>query len=304
MGTSIKTQIWHEDAEQAARASNNVFAEMKRIEAVMSPHIPDSELSNINLLAASAPVQVSMELYQLLKISKHISKISNGVFDISFSSLGYLYDYREGKKPTQQQIERLVGKIDYRAIILNEKNLTVSLKHSGMRLDLGGIAKGYAVDRGIEILRNQGIQHAIVTAGGDSRVLGDRRGRDWMVGIQAPRNRTAIATAVPLADAAISTSGDYERFFVEEGVRFHHIINPKTGDSARAVQSASVIGPEATMTDALSTTVFILGVKKGIDLIETVEGYEAILIDPHSKLHFSSGLQAARNPSPRPNGKY
>jgi thiamine biosynthesis lipoprotein len=258
----------------------------------MSPLIVSSELSQINILAAKHPVQISDELYQLLKVSKQISKISDGVFDVSFSSLGYLYDFRSGKKPSDQQIKKLVGKIDYQAIFLDDKTRSVSFGHSGMKIDLGGIAKGYAVDRGIEILRSQGIQHAIVTAGGDSRVLGNHRNRDWMVGIQAPRNRSAVATAVPLSDAAISTSGDYERFFIESGIRFHHIIDPKTGDSAREVQSASVIGPEATMTDALSTTVFILGIKKGMELIEGLPDYDAILIDQQSKLHFTSGLKA------------
>ena len=298
MGTSIKVEIWHEEQKQAIRASDEVFDEMRRIEGLMSPLIVGSELSKINLLAATRPVQLSVELYQLLQISKQISDISGGIFDVSFSSVGYLYDFRQGKRPTDQQIGQLVSKIDYRAIILNNKTRTVSFGHTGMKLDLGGIAKGYAVDRGIEILKGNGVQHAIVTAGGDSRVLGDHRGRDWMVGIQAPRNRTTVATAVPLSDAAISTSGDYERFFIDKGIRFHHIINPKTGDSARALQSASVIGPEATMTDALSTTVFILGVKRGLALIESLKGYDAILIDQHSKLHFSSGLQSAFSPPP------
>jgi thiamine biosynthesis lipoprotein len=293
MGTSVRVEIWHENKKQADSASNEVFDEMRRIERVMSPLMSSSELSKINLIAAAGPVRISVELYQLLRISKQISDMSGGIFDVSFSSLGYLYDFRKGKKPSDQQIDQLVGKIDYRAIILDNKTQTVSFAHTGMKLDLGGIAKGYAVDRGIEILDEQGIRHAIVTAGGDSRVLGDHRGRDWMVGIQAPRNRIKVATAVPLSDAAISTSGDYERFFIEKGVRFHHIINPKTGDSARALQSASVIGPKATITDALSTTVFILGVKQGIALIETLEGYDAILIDQNSKMHFSSGLQSA-----------
>ena len=264
----------------------------------MSPLITGSELSQINQYAAQRPVTISDELFQLLKISKHISDISGGIFDISFSSVGYLYDFRAGKKPTEQQIERLVSKIGYTAILLDDTTHTVSFAHDGMKLDLGGIAKGYAVDRGVAILRDQGIKHAIVTAGGDSRVIGDHRGRDWMVGIQSPRNRSAVATAVPLSDAAISTSGDYERFFIDDGIRFHHIINPKTGDSARKLQSASVIGPEATITDALSTTVFILGRERGLALIEGIAGYEAILIDPQSKLHYSSGFMPAGSAEP------
>ena len=296
MGTTIRVELWHADPRQALEASNQVFAEMRRIDRLMSPFKTDSELSAINVSTSKEPVKVSSELFQLIKTSKRISDMSGGIFDISFSSVGYLYDYRAGKKPTDLQIKRLVGSINYRAIKLDETNSSISLEHGGMKLDLGGIGKGYAVDRSIEILRNLHIQHAIVTAGGDSRVLGDHRGRDWVVGIQAPRNRSVVATAIPLTDAAISTSGDYERFFIEDGVRFHHIINPKTGDSARLVQSASVIGPESTIADALSTTVFILGVKRGIELIETLPEYDVIFIDQHSKLHFSSGLQPAIAP--------
>ena len=272
----------------------------------MSPLISSSELSKINTIGANQPVVITHELFQLLKISKHISEISGGVFDVSFSSVGYLYDFRAKIKPTEQQIKQLINKVDYRAIVMNEPAHTVSFTHSGMKLDLGGIAKGYAVDQAIELLSSHGVAHAIVTAGGDSRVLGDHRGRDWIVGIQAPRNRSATATAVPLSNTAISTSGDYERFFIDNGVRFHHIINPKTGDSARAVQSASVIGPQATITDALSTTVFILGVERGIALIETLEGYDAILIDQQAKLYFSSGLMPASAPviaKPKENSK-
>ena len=293
MGTAVRVEIWQESPELARHASDAVFAEIRRIEQVMSPLIAGSELSQINQYSAQRPVVVSDELFQLLKTSKHISDISDGIFDISFSSVGYLYDFRAGKKPSEQQIEQLIDKIDYTAILLDDKNHSVSFKHDGMKLDLGGIAKGYAVDRGITILRSRGIEHAIVTAGGDSRVIGDHRGRDWMVGIQAPRNRSAVATAVPLSNAAISTSGDYERFFVEDGIRFHHIINPKTGDSARKLQSASVVGPEAVVTDALSTTVFILGIERGLALIEGLPEYEAILIDQHSKMHYSSGFQPA-----------
>ncbi|MBV1915768.1 MAG: FAD:protein FMN transferase [Pseudomonadales bacterium] len=293
MGTAVRVEIWQENPNLAKRASDAVFTEIRRIEEVMSPLIAGSELSQINQHSAQRPVVVSDELFQLLKTSKHISDISDGIFDISFSSVGYLYDFRAGKKPSEQQIEQLIDKIDYTAILLDDNTHSVSFKHNGVKLDLGGIAKGYAVDRGIAILRNQGIEHAIVTAGGDSRVLGDHRGRDWMVGIQAPRNRSALATAVPLSNAAISTSGDYERFFIEDGIRFHHIINPKTGDSARKLQSASVIGPEGVMTDALSTTVFILGIERGLAFIEGLPEYEAILIDQHSKMHYSSGFMPA-----------
>jgi thiamine biosynthesis lipoprotein len=157
-------------------------------------------------------------------------------------------------------------------------------------INLGGIAKGYAVESVINLLRDAGIRHAMATAGGDTRLLGDRRGRPWMVGIRDPDSGEDVVTRLALIDEAISTSGDYERFFVEDDVRYHHILNPDTGRSAGMLRSASVIGPDATVTDGLSTSVFVLGPEKGLQLIESYEGYEAVLIDPDHSVHFSSGL--------------
>jgi len=161
---------------------------------------------------------------------------------------------------------------------------------SGMRIDLGGIAKGYAVDQSIVLLKGLGIKHAMVSAGGDSRLLGDKHGRDWLVGIRHPRKEQVAAIKLPLADIAVSTSGDYERFFISDGIRHHHIINPKTGDSARELMSVTIIGPKGVMTDALSTTVFVLGVSKGLSLIESLPDYSAIIIDAQFKTHYSSDL--------------
>jgi thiamine biosynthesis lipoprotein len=158
-----------------------------------------------------------------------------------------------------------------------------------VRIDLGGIAKGYAVDRSIALLRDAGTENALVSAGGDTRVIGKRWKHPWQVGIRDPRKQ-GIMTMIPLEDAAISTSGDYERYFEQDGVRYHHILNPGTGDSAREVQSTSIIGQSATDTDALSTSVFVLGVAKGLDLINRTADTEAIIIDNKGLLHYSDGL--------------
>jgi thiamine biosynthesis lipoprotein len=264
---------------------------MRRIDNLMSPYKPDSEVSRINQHAALAPVKVSEELFQLIQRANEFSKLSEGAFDITFASIGYRYDYRQHKKPSDQQIRDALSQdlIDYRNLIL--KNDSVQFAREGMKIDLGGIAKGYAVDQGINILKGCGIQHAIVTAGGDSRILGDRMGRNWMMGIQHPRQQAKIALTIPLSNTAISTSGDYERFFLEKNERIHHIINVKTGKSAKHSWSASVIGPEATATDALSTTVFILGAQRGLQLINSLDDYDAIVIDSKGVVHYSSGLQ-------------
>jgi thiamine biosynthesis lipoprotein len=159
-----------------------------------------------------------------------------------------------------------------------------------VRIDLGGIAKGYAVDRGIAILADRGIRHGTVTAGGDTRILGDRIGRPWVVGIRHPDDRQRVIARIPLEDAALSTSGDYERYFDEDGRRYHHIINPRTGHSAGELRSVTIIGPDATTTDGLSTGVFVLGAERGLALIERLGDVDAVLVTRDGKVLYSSGL--------------
>ena len=166
----------------------------------------------------------------------------------------------------------------------------------GVRINLGGIAKGYVVERGVDILRRNGIENAIVTAGGDSRWLGDRRGRPVMIGIRDPRADDEVAIQVPLEEEAVSTSGDYERFFDEDGIRYHHIIQPSTGEPAGGVHSATVFGPDAVMTDALSTSVFVMGVDLGLRLIAGLPDYESIVIDAEGRIFYSDGLGQPDSP--------
>jgi thiamine biosynthesis lipoprotein len=180
--------------------------------------------------------------------------------------------------------------INYRLVKLDRAAGTVAFGQAGVRINLGGIAKGYVVERGIDILRKRGIEHAIVTAGGDSRLLGDRLGRPWMVGIRDPREDGEVAISVPLVDEAVSTSGDYERYFEEDGIRYHHIIKPSTGEPAEGVHSATVFGPDAVITDALSTSVFVMGVEQGLNLIGTLPDYESIVIDAAGRIYYSDGL--------------
>lgn len=298
MGTSVRVELWSENSHQAHAAIAAVMAEMHHVDALMSPLKKDSELALINREATKEPVILSKELFQLIQQAQAVSNLTHGVFDISFASVGYLYDYRKGIHPSATEIRQHLPAIDYRAIKLDSKTRSLFFSLPGMRIDLGGIAKGYAVDQAIHLLQQRGIRHALVSAGGDSHLLGDRRGRPWIIGIRNPRDtaRTLEEEArsspvvLPLSDIAISTSGDYERYFIRKGVRYHHIINTKTGRSARASESATVIGPNTTMTDALSTSVFILGPSKGIALINHLPGFDAVVIDAKGRLFYSDGL--------------
>ena len=289
MGTRISVELWHTEPAVAADCSTRVFTEMERINALMSSYLENSELSFVNNKAALSAVEVSAELDHLIRRSIHFSEISRGAFDITYASLGYAYDYRNNQQPDEQLVALKLPAIDYRHIELGDRQ--VRFKHASVRIDLGGIAKGYAVDRAIDLLLSCDIEQAMVSAGGDSRIIGDRHGRPWIIGIQHPRKPDGIALRLPLNDSALSTSGDYERFFIDNGERIHHIINPATGRSSKVSWSATVTGPDAMTTDALSTTIFVLGAVDGLALIESLEGFDAIIIDSHGKVHYSSGFE-------------
>jgi thiamine biosynthesis lipoprotein len=293
MGTRISMQLWADDPALANRAIEAVLAEMRRVDELMSTYKPTSELSKVNAGAAVHPVPVTPELFKLLETSLEYSEITEGAFDITYASVGYLYDFRKHVHPTEQAIEQALPGISYRHVLLDKDHTTVRFSQPGVRIDLGGIAKGHSVDRAIEILQSMGIGHAVVSAGGDSRVIGDRFGKPWIVGIRNPRSPDpdAVITRIPLEDAAISTSGDYERFFDEGGVRYHHIIDPKTGHSASKVLSATIIGPTATRTDGLSKTAFVLGPEETLRIINKLDDVDAVLVTPDGRILYSKGLQ-------------
>jgi len=290
MGTRVAVELWSEDATLAARAMEAVIAEMRRTDALMSTYKPESQLSAVNAHAFERPVTVDPEIIEVVARSFDFSRMSGGAFDVTYASVGYLYDYRAHQRPSGEQVAAALPTIDYRQVQVDRERNTIRFLRPGMRIDLGGIAKGYAVDRSIEMLRELGIEHAMVNAGGDTRLLGDRRGKPWIVGVRDPRNEGRMVTRLPLENEAISTSGDYERYFEEDGVRYHHILVPGTGDVARAVRSATIIGPDATLTDGLSTTVFVLGVERGMELVSRLPGVEAVIVDKDGRIFYSDGL--------------
>lgn len=295
MGTRISVELFHRDAATARQGIEAVIEEMHRIDAGMSPYIASSELSRLNREASHRPIKVSPELFSLVRRSIDFSELTHGAFDITFASAGYLYDYRLAKRPNAAQLRQSVDLINFRNLVLDHPNDSIRYSREGVRIDLGGIAKGYAVDNCIAILQKLGIQSALVSAGGDSRVIGDRWGRPWTIGVRDPRKDNSVVALLPLTDVAVSTSGDYERYFEENGVRYHHIIDPKSGDSARELQSVTIIGPDATTTDALSTSVFVLGLSRGMNLVNRLPGIDAIMVDRTGLMHYSEGLESARN---------
>lgn len=290
MGTAIRVELWSDDRAGGEAAIDAVMAEMHRIDRAMSPYKPGSELSRINRDAGGGAVPVSAEMYTLLERALQWSARSEGAFDITYASVGHLYDYREHVCPDDDALDVARAGIGWRHLVLDAKQRTVRFAHAATRIDLGGFAKGHAVDRAAEILTRRGIRHALVSAGGDSRVLGDRRGRPWTIAIRDPRRAGEVVAVLPLEDVAISTSGDYERFFEKDGVRHHHVIDPKTGRSPATVHSVTILGADGLTTEALSKCVFVMGLEQGMRLVESQRGVDAVVVDATGRLHYSSGL--------------
>jgi thiamine biosynthesis lipoprotein len=290
MGTRCAVELWSDDKARGEAAITSVFDDMRRIDRLMSTWKEDTEISKVNREGSKHPVKVSAELFRLLQVSVEYSKLTHGAFDITYASVGYLYDFKKGVHPDSAAIARALPGINWRHMVLDARNSTVFFTRPGMRIDLGGIAKGHAVDRGIEVLRNQGITRAMVNAGGDTRILGDRFGKPWVVGVRDPDHEGKVFLRLPLTDTAFSTSGDYERYFDENGTRFHHIIDPKTGDSARKARSVTVISGNATRTDALTKSVFIMGPEEGIAFINTLPDVDAVAVAPDGRVIYSKGL--------------
>lgn len=293
MGTAIHVELWSDDASGAKHAIDAVMAEMHRIDRLMSPYKDNSQLSLINRDAGSRAVPVSAELFDLIEQSLRFSGLSDGAFDITFASVGHLYDYRQGVAPDADALERALQAVGWRNLVLDAKGRTIRFARPGMRIDLGGFAKGYVVDTSVAILKRLGIAHAVVAAGGDSHVLGDRRDRPWSIAIRDPRDPKQVVAVLPLQDTSISTSGDYERFFERDGVRHHHLIDPKTGRSAAAVRSVTILAADGLTSEGLSKCVFVMGLERGMRLVESMPGVDAVVVDATGALFFSTGLAAA-----------
>ncbi len=300
MDTVVEIKVYHKKKAEAEKAINSSMEEMRRVEQKMSCFLPGSEVSRINKdafleekkrsLLVEGWIPVSDELFSLLKESVLLSKLTKGCFDITIYPLWKIWKF-EGENievPSKGKIERVLELVAYNNMIL--QNGKISFAKKGMGIDLGGIAKGYAVDAAIKVLKDKNINSAIVNAGGDMYVLGRKQGKPWRIGIRHPRREGEILGTIEVEDKAIVTSGDYERFFFSGGKKYHHIINPKTGYPADECQSVTIVAKEATFADGLATGIFVLGPKEGMALIENLEGVEGIIVNKEGDVSVSSGL--------------
>lgn len=311
MGTFVEVKAIGEERAELERAINAAFEEIKRIEQKMS-RAGEGELGRVNREAASQPVHISDELLFVLQEALKYKALTGGKFDVSIGKIVDAWGFKEdwdgvGRVPSREELEALLVP---KEIIIDPLNKTVQLSSAAVEIDLGGIAKGYAVDKAIEVLRAYNIKGALVNAGGNIRVYGQRpesllyffeRKRPFVIGIQHPRNEENILGAIELqGDMAVATSGDYQRYFFKDGIRYHHIFDPATGLPANETISATVIAPTALIADALSTGVFVLGPEKGMELIEQLENVEGIIVTPEGEILRSSGLRDAKLPSELP----
>ncbi len=293
MGSRFDITMVASDSITANAYIDDAVAEIKRIETLISSWNPDSQTSLINKNAGIKPVVVDQELIDLILRAIQISKITNGAFDISYASVDkvWRYDGTMTHKPTAEEISNSIAKIGYQNILVDKDAKTVYLKLEGMKIGFGAIGKGYAADKTRKLLIDKGVKAGIINASGDLTTWGKQPdGKDWMVGITNPLNKDHVFSWFPIIDAAVATSGNYEKFVEFDGVKYSHIIDPRTGYPSTGLSSVTIFAKSAELCDALATSVFITGVEVGLDMINQLKGVECIIVDAQNKIHFSENI--------------
>ena len=295
MGTEVHLSAWTTDEAAAVAAFKRVFDEFDRLDALMSVWKEGSDILRVNAAAGKSAVAVSPEVREVLHESLEVSDWTSGKFDVTYAALSGLWKFDQdidGRVPDRSKIAPRLPLINYRELQIDDRAGTAFLARAGMQVNLGGIGKGYAIDRAVTILRGAGLADFMVQSGGDLFVAGRRGGRPWRVGIQDPRGpANTLFAAIELTDAAFSTSGDYERYFIRDGHRYHHILDPDTGEPAQLSRSVTIMARNATLSDGLSTGVFILGAEKGMALIERLPDVEGVIVTSDNQVQVSSGLK-------------
>lgn len=298
MGSRFDITVVAEDQKKADEYIDLAIAEITRIENLISSWSSHSQTSEIIRNAGIKPVKADKELYDLIERSLKVSVLTQGVFDISYASMDKIwkFDGSMDKMPSEEEIKESVARVGYKKIILDSEKQTVFLTEKGMKIGFGGIGKGYAADKAKEYLKELGVKAGIINASGDLSTWGKQPdGTAWKVGIKNPIDNDKIISWLAIDNSSIVTSGNYEKFVEFDGKKYTHIINPRTGYPAFGIKSVSVICSSAELSDALATTVFILGVEKGLQLIDELKGVEAIIVDDALKFHFSKGINLKQN---------
>jgi thiamine biosynthesis lipoprotein len=301
MGTKCTLSVFHHDQARVDAAVERAFGEIRRLDALMTTWTLDSEVSRINAAAGSGkPVRIGGETFDVLKHALWIADRSEGAFDITVGAFKGLWKFDEdndGTLPSDSAVKQRLRLVDYHDVILDPRQSSVALRRPGQQITLGGIAKGYIVDRAVAVLRTDGFKDFLVQAGGDLYAAGQRGDRPWRVGVQDPRAARSDGKAadasfamITLSDAAFNTSGDYERFIIKDGKRYHHILDPRTGYPVAHTRSVTVLAPSSFLADTLDTALFVMGTEKGLAFAKSLPAVEVLIVDGDNQVHTTPGL--------------
>ena len=281
------------DTVEANQYIDLAIAEVKRVENLVSDWKPETQISQVNQNAGIQPVKVDDEVFQLVKRSIKISKLTDGAFDISYASMDKIWKFDGSMKemPTAEAIKKSVEKVGFQKIILDEKEKTIFLRDKGMKLGLGGIAQSFIADNIRDLLKSKGCISGIANVSGDIAAWGKQPdGKPWTIGIINPMNKNKIFATFPLVDSSVETSGTYEKYVVFDGIQYSHIINPKTGYPAQGIVSVTVFAKQTEIADGLAKGVFLFGVEAGLNLVNQLKGIECIIVDSKGKIYSSKGI--------------
>ena len=293
MGTLVSITVVVSDQEAGHRAMQAGFNEIKHLERLLSTWHAESELSHVNAEAGHQPVQVSRETMEVVLRSLEMAQLTDGRFNIALGPAIEAWSVADRPRiPTAEELGQLKPLVDWTRVQVNQEAHTIYLPQAGMRIDVGGIGKGYAADRAVEQMKRVGAKGGVVALSGDIKAFGVLPQRDgFPVGIRHPRQDDALIGIIDLKDEAISTAGDYERFFERDGIRYHHILDSQSLRPARGCQSVTVIATEGIVADGLDTGIFVLGPEMGMALVERLPNVEGIIVDSDGHVTVSSGIR-------------
>lgn len=294
MGTEVTLRVVSDSEKKAYAAYKMVVDEFERVEKIMSSWKSGSDVAKLNQAKANRWVKVNAEVFRLLVLSDKYSRLTSGAFDVTVGGFRGLWKFdqdKDGTIPTASQVKRRLSIIGYQKLKLDKKMGRAKKLKPGVKITLGGIAKGYALERSVELLHKAGFKNFILQAGGDLFASGDKMGRPWRVGVRDPRGKAGdVFAAMPLSDKTFSTSGDYERYVIRDGRRYHHILDPLTGFPAVGARSVTVWADSPMIADVWSTALFVLGPEKGLPLLKG-QSVEAVFVTTDGKVVTTQGLK-------------
>jgi thiamine biosynthesis lipoprotein len=294
MGSQLRVAVWATDGAAANAGIDHVFREFDRLESLLSVWKEGSDVVRLNKAAGMGPVALNADTLNVLAEAQEASELTRGKFDITFGALSDIWRFdhdQDNIVPDRHLIEGRLTRIDYRAVQVDRTAGTASIARPGMRVHLGGVGKGYAVDRAAALLRERGFGSFLIQSGGDLYVAGTNGAEPWKLGIADPRGDHQPFATLQMSDGTFSTSGDYERWFMKDGVRYHHLLDPDFGEPARECRSVTIVANRAVTADVLSTGVFIMGPEAGMALIEKLPEVEGVIVTASNEVLVSSGLK-------------